>query len=38
MDILSGPLYYRLLITQQPLTHADVDRVLQALFTGMGPH
>ena len=36
MAILSGPLYFRFLITQEPLTHAYVDRVLQALFTGMG--
>ncbi|MFE5793684.1 TetR/AcrR family transcriptional regulator [Streptomyces sp. NPDC056503] len=37
MAILSGPLYFRLLITQEPLTRAYVDRVLDALFTGMGP-
>jgi AcrR family transcriptional regulator len=37
MDILSGPLYFRLLITQEPLTHEYVDRVLTALLTGMGP-
>ncbi|WP_093885589.1 TetR-like C-terminal domain-containing protein [Streptosporangium canum] len=37
MDILSGPLYFRVLITQQPLTHDYVDRMLDALFTGMGP-
>ncbi|WP_256106133.1 TetR/AcrR family transcriptional regulator [Streptomyces sp. ODS05-4] len=37
MAILSGPLYFRLLITQEPLTHAYVDRVLDALFIGMGP-
>ncbi|MEV0196327.1 TetR-like C-terminal domain-containing protein [Nonomuraea sp. NPDC050691] len=36
-EILSGPLYYRLLITQQPLTHAYIDRVLHALFAGMSP-
>ncbi|WP_439681296.1 TetR/AcrR family transcriptional regulator [Embleya sp. MST-111070] len=36
MAILSGPLYFQLLITQEPLTHAYVDRVLDALFTGMG--
>ncbi|MEV6756652.1 TetR/AcrR family transcriptional regulator [Streptomyces sp. NPDC051214] len=37
MAILSGPLYFRLLITQEPLTHAYVDRTLDALFTGMAP-
>lgn len=37
MAMLSGPLYFRLLITQEPLTHEYVDRVLDALFTGMGP-
>lgn len=37
MDILSGPLYYRLLITQEPLTVDYIDRVLRALFGGMSP-
>ncbi|MCT2594802.1 TetR/AcrR family transcriptional regulator C-terminal ligand-binding domain-containing protein [Streptomyces sp. N2-109] len=37
MDILSGPLYFRLLITHQPLTHDHIDRVLRAVFTGMSP-
>ncbi|MFF1920272.1 TetR/AcrR family transcriptional regulator [Streptomyces sp. NPDC058221] len=37
MAILSGPLYFRLLITQEPLTHEYIDRVLGALFTGMEP-
>lgn len=37
MAILSGPLYFRLLITQEPLTPAYVDRILDALFTGMRP-
>lgn len=37
MAILSGPLYFQLLITQEPLTHEYVDRILDALFTGMGP-
>lgn len=36
MAILSGPLYFRLLITQEPLTHAYVDQILDALFAGMG--
>ncbi|MEU6742300.1 TetR/AcrR family transcriptional regulator [Streptosporangium sandarakinum] len=36
-EILSGPLYYRLLITQQPMTPAYLDRLLHAIFTGMGP-
>ncbi|WP_345003102.1 LysR family transcriptional regulator [Nonomuraea helvata] len=35
-EILSGPLYVRLLITQQPLTPAYCDRLLQAVFVGMG--
>ncbi|MER7283937.1 TetR/AcrR family transcriptional regulator [Dactylosporangium sp. NPDC000244] len=37
MAILSGPLYFQLLITQEPLTHPYVDRILDALFTGMAP-
>ncbi|MFI6450809.1 TetR/AcrR family transcriptional regulator [Streptosporangium amethystogenes] len=37
MDILSGPLYFRALIIQKPLTHEYVDRVIDALFAGMGP-
>jgi hypothetical protein len=36
-EILSGPLYYRLLITHEPLTHAYIDRVLQAVLAGIGP-
>ncbi|GAB2468915.1 TetR/AcrR family transcriptional regulator [Streptosporangium sandarakinum] len=36
-EILSGPLYYRLLITQQPMTPAYLDRVLHAVFVGMEP-
>ncbi|KHL15161.1 AcrR family transcriptional regulator [Mumia flava] len=37
MAILSGPLYFQLLITGEPLTHRFVDRVVDALFTGLGP-
>ncbi|MFE5257311.1 TetR-like C-terminal domain-containing protein [Streptomyces coelicoflavus] len=37
MEILSGPLYFRLLITQEPITPAYIDRVLKAVFAGMGP-
>jgi AcrR family transcriptional regulator len=37
MAILSGPLYFQLLITQEPPTHEYVDRVLDALFAGMRP-
>nr|WTA65652.1 TetR/AcrR family transcriptional regulator [Micromonospora sp. NBC_00855] len=37
MAILSGPLYFQLLITQEPLTHEYVDRVLDALFAGLRP-
>jgi hypothetical protein len=37
MDILSGPLYFRLLVTQEPLTHEYVERVLDVLFAGMRP-
>ncbi|SHF65502.1 TetR/AcrR family transcriptional regulator [Streptoalloteichus hindustanus] len=36
-EILSGPLYFRLLITQQPITQAYIDRLLRALFAGMAP-
>jgi len=37
MSILSGPLYFRFLIMQEPVTRDYVDRVLQALFAGMEP-
>lgn len=37
MAILSGPLYFRLLITQEPMTHDYVDRVFEALFAGLSP-
>ncbi|MFF0151688.1 TetR/AcrR family transcriptional regulator [Micromonospora sp. NPDC005203] len=37
MAILSGPLYFRLLITQEPLTHEYVERLLNALLAGMAP-
>ncbi|MFA1548532.1 TetR/AcrR family transcriptional regulator [Actinomadura chokoriensis] len=37
MEILSGPLYFRLLITQQPMTDTYIDRVLHAVFAGMSP-
>lgn len=37
MSILSGPLYFRFLVTQQPITHDYVDRTLEALFAGMRP-
>ncbi|MFI1680579.1 MULTISPECIES: TetR/AcrR family transcriptional regulator [unclassified Streptomyces] len=36
MAILSGPLYFQFLITQEPLTHAYADRIVDALFAGMG--
>ncbi|MFI7634058.1 TetR/AcrR family transcriptional regulator [Nonomuraea sp. NPDC049400] len=37
MEILSGPLYLPIPDRQQPVTHDYIDRVLQALFAGMGP-
>ena len=37
MAILSGPLYFRFLIIQEPVTHDYVDRILQALFAGLEP-
>ncbi|MFB7918389.1 TetR/AcrR family transcriptional regulator [Streptomyces sp. NPDC056061] len=37
MAILSGPLYYQFLIAREPLTHAYVDRVVEALLLGMRP-
>ncbi|QKW37527.1 TetR/AcrR family transcriptional regulator [Actinomadura sp. NAK00032] len=37
MEILSGPLFFRLLITGEPLTDAYIDHVLRAVFTGMAP-
>lgn len=36
MALLSGPLYFRLLITQEPLTEGYIDGVLDALFAGVG--
>lgn len=35
MEILSGPLYFRFLISQAPLTHERVVRVLDVLLAGM---
>jgi AcrR family transcriptional regulator len=35
--ILSGPLYFQFLVTQEVLTHGYVDRVFSALFAGMRP-
>jgi AcrR family transcriptional regulator len=35
MAILSGPLYFQFLITQEPLTHDYVDRTYGAIFAGM---
>jgi hypothetical protein len=37
MALWSGPLYYRFLITQEPLTHDYADRVLEALLAGLRP-
>lgn len=37
MEILSGPLYFKFLIMQEPVTHDYVDRVLNALFAGLEP-
>jgi len=37
MAILSGPLYFRFMILQEPVTHDYVDRILQTLFAGIGP-
>jgi len=37
MAILSGALYFQLLVTQELVTHDYVDRVFSALFVGMGP-
>ncbi|MFD0474571.1 TetR/AcrR family transcriptional regulator [Nonomuraea thailandensis] len=37
MAVLSGPLYFQLLITQEPLTHEYVNRILDALFAGLDP-
>ncbi|GGB24249.1 TetR family transcriptional regulator [Flexivirga endophytica] len=37
MSILSGPIYFQFLITAQPLTHDYIDRLLAALFAGLGP-
>jgi AcrR family transcriptional regulator len=37
MTLLSGPLYFTFLISQQPLTHEYIDRVQHALLTGLSP-
>jgi hypothetical protein len=37
MEILSGLLYFKFLIIQEPVTHDYVDRVLNALFAGLQP-
>jgi AcrR family transcriptional regulator len=37
MALLSGPLYFQFLITQEPLTHERIDRLHRALFTGLAP-
>ena len=37
MAILSGPLYFTFLVTQESVTHDYVDRVLEALFAGLSP-
>ncbi|WP_433381343.1 TetR/AcrR family transcriptional regulator [Streptosporangium sp. CA-115845] len=37
MAILSGPPYFKLLITQEPLTHDYVDRLVEVLLAGMKP-
>jgi AcrR family transcriptional regulator len=37
MELWSGPLYYRFLVTQEPMTHEYADRVLEALLLGMSP-
>ncbi len=37
MALLSGPFYFQVLIARQPLTREYVDRVIEAVFAGMGP-
>ncbi|HYH49271.1 MAG TPA: TetR/AcrR family transcriptional regulator [Acidimicrobiia bacterium] len=37
MAIWSGPLYFRFLVTQEPLTHGYADQVLETLFAGWRP-
>ena len=37
MTILSGPLYYRLLIAREPVSHEFIDSVFATLFAGLGP-
>ena len=36
MSLLSGPLYFQFLITQETVTHEFVDNVFQLLFDAMG--
>jgi len=35
--MLAGPLYYRFLITKEPVTYEFVDGLIEALFAGMAP-
>ncbi|MFI2362983.1 TetR/AcrR family transcriptional regulator [Promicromonospora sp. NPDC019610] len=37
MTILSGPLYYRLLISREPVSRAFIDSVFATLFAGLSP-
>ncbi|ONI88262.1 TetR family transcriptional regulator [Actinosynnema sp. ALI-1.44] len=37
MALLSGPFYFQVLIARQPLTREYVDRVIEAVFAGIGP-
>lgn len=37
MTILSGPLYYRLLIAREPVSREFIDSVFATLFAGLGP-
>lgn len=37
MTILSGPLYYRLLIAREPVSREFIDSVFSTLFAGLGP-
>jgi AcrR family transcriptional regulator len=37
IELLYGPLYYRLLLHTRPITQAQVDAILDLAFTGVGP-
>lgn len=37
MELLAGPMYYRYLVSQEPLTYERFDRILDIVFEGLAP-